>query len=91
MQEKIKPTPTADKMLSIIASRFHLRKSLIEPGTTWPQLGLTGPGKAAMLAELAERFFIAPPADPVAILTVWDALKWVESAECYNREGYYGR
>lgn len=88
-KETIKPTPTADKLLSIIANRFNLRKSRLEPGTTFGMMGVSEAAKEVLLIELQGKFFIEAPKDPKALKTIWNLLQWVESAECTNREGYY--
>lgn len=56
--EKIKPTPTAEKMLSIIAGFFNLRKGEIRENHTWYDLNINEKERDRVLDRIACRFCI---------------------------------
>ena len=58
MEPKIKPTPTADKMLTIIADFFNLRKGEIREHLTWDTLNVSPSDKDKVLERIACRFYI---------------------------------
>lgn len=88
-ENTVKATPTADKLLSIIANRFNVRKTAIWPTTTWEQLNRADE-KDAILDEISEKFFVRiPAAARPAILTVWDALRWVEGNPTWLEGGVH--
>ncbi|MEK6882446.1 MAG: hypothetical protein AABY22_22690 [Nanoarchaeota archaeon] len=87
MPTKIKPTPTADKLLSIIANRFNLRKDALDPETTWEMMNINSEQKDELLCEIADKFRLTinkPARDK--ILTIWNALQYIESHDGWNNK-----
>lgn len=71
--------PYSNKLLRIIVTRFHLNVDKIEPETTFEALGITGKLKDEAMDLIGEGFLIPiPQSKRAAILTVWDALCYVE-------------
>lgn len=58
MSDKITPTPTAEKMLSIISGRLHIKREALKPDATWRQLNVTEAEKESLLVYIAQRFSI---------------------------------
>lgn len=81
-------TPTADKLVSIIADTFHIRKRAIWPDTRWEQIGISPAGKDQILTKLQNEFMVEiPAADRRSINTIWDALKYIESHDSWRKTG----
>lgn len=78
-------TPTADKLVTIIADFFHIRKSAIRPESTWPELGLTRQHFRVLMLRLQDQFNIAIyPADYRDLRTVWDLLRYIEGHDSWE-------
>lgn len=58
MSQSITPTPTAEKMLTIISNRLHIKKEHLLPERTWRELNVTEAEKEDVLAYIAQKFGI---------------------------------
>lgn len=58
MQEAIKPTPTAEKMLTIISNRLHVKRDHLTPDRTWRELNVTETEKEDLIIYIAGKFGI---------------------------------
>ena len=77
-------TPTADKLVTIIADFFHLRRSRIQPESTWPELGLSRQEFRVLMFRLQDRFDIAIyQEDWRDFRTVWDVLRYIEGHDSW--------
>ena len=75
-------TPTANKLLTIISDRLHIKKDWIQPETTFKELGLDADGKNALLSEIAEKFNQdMPAAKRERMKTVWNILQHIEGSD----------
>lgn len=58
MSEKINPTPTANKMLTIICNHLLISRDALSPTTTFEDLHLSPREKEELLRKISDRFLI---------------------------------
>jgi len=58
MAEVIKPSPTADKMITIICNRLLLKREAIRVDTTFEELGIYGNEKEYLIRQISDKFLI---------------------------------
>ena len=58
MKQKLSETPTAQKLLSIISGKLHVKREALTPERTWRELNVTETEKEELLAYVAQKFGI---------------------------------
>ena len=85
-----KETPTAKKLLTIIADFMNWNKDLIEPETTFKSRGVSENIKSNLLKRIAYQFNGMPITDIEIdnIESVWNCLQFVECSHDFKKGKY---